>query len=347
MVNNETSVDNGPASPVAIGIMATIYIAIFLTSELGNGFVIFSLLVRKRKSRTAMEEFVLSLATTDFLFTTLSLFNGMEYILDEWKFGVVACKIHAQLLEVTYTVSTLTLATISYTRHKAANADNPFKLLHKRPKVKRNIALVWSTSFIFSLPLFYGYTVVTRDGSLHCTNVNFNEVTRQTYYLVQAVLLFVVPITIMIVSQRLTTRSLRSHSQNQAADSESTNQSAIATRAVLSEQRITKLLTCVWIIFACCWTPFVTYRAVDYFVDIRKRGQVWNQLWHMCQVLILLNSAINPLLYHRMAKRSRGVLTQSRCARWGWCCLRRDKRRRQVVDVTMGTMGTTLQSRSQ
>ena len=345
MVNNETSSDSGPASPVAIGIMATIYIAIFLTSELGNSFVIFSLLVRKRKCRTPMEEFVLSLATADILFTTLSLFSGLEYILDEWRLGVVTCKIHAQLMEVTYTVSTLTLATISYSRYKAANADNPFRLLHKRPKVKRNIALIWFFSFVFCLPLFHGYIVVTQHGSLHCTNVNFNEITRQAYYLVQAVLLFVLPITIMIVSQRLITRSLRSHTLKRTSGLQSTNESAIAIRAVLSERRITKLLTWVWIIFACCWTPFVTYRTVDYFVYIRKRGQVWKQLWHMCQLLILLNSAINPFLYHCMMKRGPGVLTQSGCAGW-CCCLRRHQLRRQVEGVATVTM-STLQRSSQ
>ena len=345
MLNNETSSDIGPASPVAIGITATIYIAIFLTSELGNGFVIFSLLVWKRQGRTAMEEFVLSLATTDILFTTLSLVSGLEYILDEWKFGMAPCKIHAQLLELTYTVSILTLVTISYTRYKAANADNPFKLLHNKPKVKRNIALIWFFSFIFNLPLLYGYTVVTRDGSLHCTNVNFNEVTRQTYYLVQAVLLFVLPITIMIVSQCLITKSLRSHARQQASELQRITPSAIAIRAALSERRITKLLTWVWFTCACCWSPFIAYRTVDYFTYIRRRGQVWNQLWHTCQVLVVLNSAINPFLYHRMTKRGHGVLTRARNA-GRWCCLRRDELRQQVVSVAMGTM-STLPSRSQ
>ena len=346
---NETRSESGPTLVLTKTVTALVYIAIFLLSEVGNGFVIFSLLVKKKRQhryRTAMEDFVLSLATTDFLFTTLSLFNGFEYILDEWKFGVVACKIHAQLLEVTYTMSTLTLATISYSRCKAANADNPFKLLHDKPKVKRNIALIWFFSFIFNLPLLYGYTVVTRDGSLHCTNVNFNEVTRQTYYLVQAVLLFVLPITIMIVSQRLITRSLRSHLRRQTShELQRITPSAIAIRAALSERRITKLLTWVWITCACCWSPFIAYRTVDYFTYIRKRGQVWNQLWHTCQVLVVLNSAINPFLYHRMTKRGPGVLTRARNA-GRWCCLRRDELRQQVVSVAMGTM-STLPSRSQ
>ena len=322
---NETRNESGSTLAPTKAIVALVYIAIFLLSELGNGFVIFSLLVKKKRRhshRTAMEDFVLSLATTDFLFTTLSLFNGLEYILDEWKLGMVPCKIHAELLEVTYTVSTLTLATISYSRCKAANADNPFKLLHDRPKVKRNIALIWFCSFVFSLPLLYGYTVVTRDGSLHCTNVNFNEVTRQTYYLVQAVLLFVLPITVMIVSQCLITRSLRSHTRKQTSELQRITPSAIEIRAALSERRITKLLTWVWIICACCWTPFIAYRTVDYFTYIRRRGQVWNQLWHMCQVLVLLNSTINPFLYHRMTKKGPGVSTQARSA--GLCryCLR-------------------------
>lgn len=361
---NATTTTTDPASPMTKAIMASVYFIVFLISELGNGYVILSILwLKNRKRRKAMDFFVLNLATTDFLFTTLSLFNCVEYLQDEWKFGKFACKLQGQFMEITYTVSTLTLATISFTRHRAANAVNPFRLLHDKPKVKWNIALVWLVSFVCSIPLMYAYTIVYNEfNHRQCTNTNFGETTRQMYYLFQTIVLFFIPLTIMLVSQHKITRSLRwqreladsvtvegsgtAHDRDMRSSSTTTpttvhdlqdptskrhRRTNFSTRAALTERLITKLLTWVWVAFTLCWAPFITYRTLDYFTHIRKKGSIWNQLWYLCQLLILLNAAINPFLYYRITNRKMAVLTKGKFRKW--CCVCRDGRQVDAISI--------------
>ena len=122
-------------------VIVSAYIPAFLISEVGNAFVIFSLAYRKRLKRTAIDSYILNLAIADFLITTLSLFNAIEYKKNEWDLGEAMCKIHGQTLEVCYTVSTLTLLAISYNRRKAVN--NRLKIANSKKNLKRNIVLIW------------------------------------------------------------------------------------------------------------------------------------------------------------------------------------------------------------
>ncbi|XP_028404766.1 tachykinin-like peptides receptor 86C [Dendronephthya gigantea] len=294
-----------PESTSMLPIMSALYFPMFLMSEFGNGFVIYSLLYLKRRHHTAIDRYTLSLATADFLLTTLTVFNGLEYLHNEWMLGEVFCKIHGTLVELSYIVSTLTIATISYTRSKAVN--NPFKMLHEGKKTKKTIIYIWLTGLTLSSPLAYAYTVAGRNGNLHCSNTNFGVRTRQIYYLFQATVLFFAPVSVMIVSQKKITRGLRQHSSNNQTVMASNDRNL--SRMLRNERQIRKLLTCLWVMFVCCFTPYIVMRTIDHFTSMRKTSKISNQIWYITQLLVVLNSSVNPYLYYRMTNR-RGTFTQ-------------------------------------
>lgn len=305
-----------PESTSMLPLMIVVYVLMFLMSAFGNGFVICSLVYIKRHHHTVIDSYTLSLAIADFLLTTLTLFNALEYMRNEWFLGEVFCKIHGTLIELSYTVSAFTIATISYCRSKAVN--NPFKLLHGRKHVKRTIIFLWLGALTVVSPLMYAYTVEERNGRLHCSNTNLGVRPRQIYYLLQASLLFFAPVSVMIVSQRKITRDLRRHSRT---SQEVMNCNARNfSRTILHERRIRKFLTCLWVIFVCCFTPHIVMRTIEHFTLIRKTSATWNQIWYATQGLICLNSSINPYLYYKMTNRN-GCFTQHilklcRCIRW-------------------------------
>ena len=309
-----------PESTSMLPVMIAAYFPMFLMSELGNGFVIYSLVYLKRHHHTALDSYALSLAIADFLLTTLTLFNGIEYLLNEWLLGAIFCKIHGTLLELSQTVSAVTIATISYCRSKAIN--DPFKILHGRKQVKRIIIFLWLGAMTLASPLIYSYTVAVRNGRFHCSNTNFGVRARQIYYLLQTIILFVVPVSVMIVSQRKITRDLRRHSRTTQAVMNGNARNV--SRMMSHERRIRKLLTCLWVIFVCCFTPNIVMRTIDYFTLIRKTSKIFNQIWHVTQLLIVLNSSVNPYLYYQMTNKN-GTFTQHIlklcCCRW---CNRRD-----------------------
>ena len=321
--NNSTSTQDDsvvdPAATARFPVMISIYIPAFLVSEIGNGFVIYSLAYLKRRRRTAIDNYILNLAIADILITTLSLFNGVEYIKNEWQLGEGMCKTHGQMMEVCYTVSTFTLLTISYNRRKVAS--DPFKVLNARPRLKRNIVLIWLVAFIFTSPLLYAYTVAKRNGKLHCSNTKLDKTPRSIYYLLQAVVLFFIPVVVMIVSQKKVTTGLRQHSQVYRATMDCKNDHW--RKVMTQEKKIGKFLTWIWVIFVCCFTPHITLRTIDHFTSIRT-NEIWNQIWHLSQFLALLNSAINPFLYYRTTNRdsanASGIVKI-------FCCIRQNNRR--------------------
>ena len=329
--NNSTHEDGtiDPAAQARFPLMASVYIPAFLISEIGNGFVIYSLAYCKRLRRTAIDNFILNLAIADFIITTLSLFNATEYMKNEWKLGEAMCKIHGQAMEACYTVSTRTLLAISYNRRKVANSR--FKILNARKNLKRNIALIWFTAFVLTSPLAYAYTVARRNGRFHCSNTNFSKTPRSVYYLLQAVILFFIPVMIMIVSQRTITKGLRNHSEMYKSTIECKN--AHLEKVMSHERRVSKFLTWIWIVFVCCFTPNITLRTIDHFTCIRV-NEIWNQIWHVSQLLALLNSAINPFLYYRSTNRDGARVS---CVVRLFCCIKQTAARDVSYEIQTHT----------
>jgi hypothetical protein len=305
-----------PESALMLPVMIAIYAPMFLMSELGNGFVIYSLIYLKRHRKTAIDSYALSLAIADLQLTTLTLFNGLEYLHNEWLLGEISCKIHGTLVELSYTVSAVTIATISYCRSKAVN--DPFKMLHGKKQVKKIIIFIWLGALALSCPLIYAYTVALRNGRFHCSNTHFELKVRQIYYLLQAIILFVAPVSIMIISQRKITNDLRTRSRTSQAVM-NCNASNFS-RMVSHERRIRKSLTCLWVIFVCCLTPHFVMRSINHFTSVRETSKIYNQFWYATQLLILLNSSINPFLYYQITNRN-GTFTQH-IFKLCCCCLR-------------------------
>jgi hypothetical protein len=287
-----------PAAHARFPVMICVYLPAFFISEIGNGFVIYSLAYLKRLKRTVIDNYILNLAVADFIITTISLFNAFEYVKNQWMLGEVMCKIHGQAMETCYTASTFTLLVISYNRRNVVN--DRFKKLDEKKNIRRDIILIWLAAIVLTSPLAYAYTVAKRNGRFHCSNTNFSKTFRSGYYLFQAVILFFVPVTIMIVTQRTISKGLRRHSQIYRSRVDCKNDHF--KRVITRESKVTKLLTWIWVVFVCCFTPHITLRTIDHFISIRV-NELLNQVWHVSQLLALLNSAINPFLYYRATKR--------------------------------------------
>lgn len=298
-----------PESISMLPVMIAAYVPMFLISELGNGFVIYSLVYLKRSHLTVTDCYALSLSIADFLLTTLTLFNGLEYLHNEWILGKLFCKIQGTSLELSNIVSTLTVAAISYSRREAIN--DPFKMLQGRKKIKRIIIFIWLGAMTLSSPLIYAYTVVERNGRLHCSNRNFGARARQIYYLLHACVFFFVPVAIMIVSQRKITDDLRTRTFSAVVGSQADNSSNARnfSRMISQERHIRKFLTFLWVIFVCCFTPHIVMRTINHFTLMREKSKLANQIWHISQLLIVLNSSINPYLYYKITNR-KGTFTQ-------------------------------------
>lgn len=139
----------------------TVGLALIVTIGcLGNAVVIFTLLFTRAHRQTTTSAFVLNLSFADLLFLIFCVpFHGVLYLLNNWPFGLVMCKL-AHFCQSATTYATVWLLTVmSVDRYLAIG--HPIKSVKWRnPTQARNISIVvWFVSLILSLPWFWLYGV--------------------------------------------------------------------------------------------------------------------------------------------------------------------------------------------
>ena len=106
-------------SPIAIVATFTcIYFLLFLSSILGNSFVLWLCYKLKRPRDSSLTCCIANLAIADVAFTVLSIFDLIVFVWT-WVGGEISCKLQGFSIEACYSTSLMTLALISFERLKA------------------------------------------------------------------------------------------------------------------------------------------------------------------------------------------------------------------------------------
>ena len=279
------------------------YSVVFLLSTVGNLIVLSGCYSTLKRRPSSIKWFIANLAFADLTFTVLSLLD-LTAFLWTWIGGEVSCKLQSFLIEVCCNSSILTLVFISFKRRKAVVA--PFRA---RASVSDGnfgkLVVVWILSLVAGSPLLYAYQLENdHDITLICTNTKFGDVGRQVYYSIHAACIFIVPLAYMIYAQSSIFLTLRSR--------------VFPTENVFSRvhskhhRKVAKPLTALTVAFIVCWTPFVIVRTLMYF-HLTEGGYYWRA----SQLLIFLNTALDPILYGLYAEDLKGFLQRFlKCTRF-------------------------------
>ena len=272
----------GDTFPLALIIgYVILYVVFFMLAFFGNIMALLTCYKKYRSSQSILLVYISSLATADLLFAILSTFDVSYFFSGDWPGGNAMCKIQGTLIEISYTASILTLVAISYERSRSVTSTS---LARNRSVSQRTVVikLLWIVSLVVCAPLFYGYATEDNKGNELCVNTNWGDSGRQTYYVLQAVLIFLCPLIFMIWAHTKILRVLQAHVKH-----------AAGVGTVESKQhKVTKMLAVVTLTFFCCWSPFIMVRALRYFYVYEG-----NEVWKLTQLIIFGNSALNPILY--------------------------------------------------
>ena len=202
-----------------------------------------------------------------------------------WVGGEISCKLQSFSIEACYSTSILTLVLISFERLKAVVDPLSVRLITRENMLRKLIA-VWSVSAVVASPLLYAYQTHTDDtGTVSCTNSMFGDIARQIYYTIHAFCFFLVPLVYMIVVQKRIFLSLSSSVASNTSN-------IIASMRYKRHYKVAKVLAALTIAFVTCWSPFMVTRTMMYF-HLTNGGYVWRA----SQLLILLNTVLDPILY--------------------------------------------------
>ena len=261
-----------------------VYFLIFLSSIVGNSFVLWLCYKLRRQRESSLTCCIANLAIADVTFTVLTIFVLILFLWT-WVGGEIFCKLVSFVIEACYSTSILTLVLISFERLKAVVDPLSVRLITKENMLRKLIA-VWSVSAVVASPLLYAYQTQTDDtGTVSCTNSMFGDIARQIYYTIHAFCFFLVPLVYMIVVQKRIFLSLRS---SVASNMSNTTASVHYKR----HYKVARVLAALTIAFVICWSPFMVTRTMLYF-HLTNGGYVWRA----SQLLILLNTVLDPILY--------------------------------------------------
>ncbi|XP_022789386.1 C-X-C chemokine receptor type 1-like [Stylophora pistillata] len=276
---------DGELHSIIVPFGVTFYSIVFLLSVMGNSFVLSVCYRSIKRNVCSLKWFIASLALADLTFVFLSILDLISYLWT-WIGGQISCKLQSFFIEAIYTVSITTLCIISYERLKAVVV--PLHTIAINPScIYGKLIASWIISMVVASPLLYAYQIQPdKNGKVSCTNNKFGDLGRQVYYGFHTIFFFLVPLSYMIYVQCKIFISLRLSTK--VFPIRNTLTTARSKRHLKAAKRLLALTTA----FAACWSPFICVRGLIY-IHLADDGYIWKA----SQLLIFLNTVLDPILY--------------------------------------------------
>uniref|UniRef100_A0A8C6KUV0 Gastrin-releasing peptide receptor n=1 Tax=Nothobranchius furzeri TaxID=105023 RepID=A0A8C6KUV0_NOTFU len=288
-----------------IGI-AAIYGIIIIVGLVGNVTLMKTCLLVKTM-RTVPNLFLSSLALGDLLLlVTCAPVDASRYLLDEWLFGRVGCKLIPFIQLTSVGVSVFTLTALSADRYKAIVKPLDIHRPNATLSIGLRVGAIWLLSVMLAIPeamfsdLHAFTTSHTNETFVTCAPYpHAGELHPKIHSTASFLIFYVIPLLIISVYYCFIARSLVSSSADISAEGHLHLQKQIKSR-----KRLAKTVLVFVGLFAVCWLPshvIYLYRSYHY-------AQVDTSLAHFiasvcARILAFTNSCVNPFALYLMSKR--------------------------------------------
>lgn len=126
-----------------------------ITGLLGNALVVLVVLSNPNM-RSTTNLLIINLAMADLLFVVFCVpFTGSDYVLDEWPYGDVWCRIVQYLIVVTAHASIYTLVLMSLDRYLAVVHPIASMVIRTETHTTRAIVVLWFIILTSAIPVLY------------------------------------------------------------------------------------------------------------------------------------------------------------------------------------------------
>ena len=271
-------------STLSVVLFGVFYITVFALSILGNTWVLVMCYKTLKQRHSPFMWLLTNLATSDLSFTLLTVFNSIGFYW-QWLGGNSTCKLQGYLIEVSNTASVITLVVVSHQRLKALTDPFNARIRSWPNREFKKLVMIWGLSLAVCSPLLYIYRVKTdKNGKVVCATSSWGSIYPQIYYSLHAAFFFVIPLLYMVFTQGRIFHSLR--------PTVGPVSNLFIIRSHQRQRKVAKTLAALTIAFVLCWSPFMVTRTLIQ-VHVASDGFVWRA----SQLLIFLNTVLDPLLY--------------------------------------------------
>ncbi|XP_012265516.2 cardioacceleratory peptide receptor-like isoform X2 [Athalia rosae] len=273
----------------------TVLWILFTIIVAGNVAVLAGLLLGKRR-KSKMDFFIKQLAFADLLVGLISVLTDIVWRSTiTWYAGNVACKIIRFMQAVVTYSSTYVLVALSIDRYDAIT--RPMNFSGSWSRARALIAVAWSLSIFFSLPIIFLYEVKQIQDREQCW-IDLGSQTRWKIYMsLVSIALFIAPTLIIGGCYSVIVVTIWSQGSalkpGPARDTRRASSRGLIPRAKIKTVKMTLVIVCVFII---CWSPYIIFDLLQVFEHI-PHTQANIAIASFIQSLAPLNSAANPIIY--------------------------------------------------
>lgn len=159
LLANNTTYPETIISETTLIIVSTVVPIFFtfigITGLLGNALVVLVVL-SNQNMRSTTNLLIINLASADLLFVVFCVpFTGSDYVLDEWPYGDVWCRIVQYLIVVTAHASIYTLVLMSLDRYLAVVHPIASMVIRTETHTLRAISVLWCIILTTAIPVLY------------------------------------------------------------------------------------------------------------------------------------------------------------------------------------------------
>ncbi|KAL9957140.1 hypothetical protein ACROYT_G038742 [Oculina patagonica] len=262
-----------------------------------------------RANKTAVHKYILNLAVADIgvlaICYPLTLVKAADPL--HWPLGRVVCEVLYPFTDIFYSASIGSIVAIAIDRHRAIVRG--MTACRSLTIAKWVILSIWLTGFVaMVVPLYFvmEYIENKQNGTIDCTPQWPSHVTFALYVFSLSIFFYILPLVLILWAYRQIASKIRASkllhrkmhnmcgSYKTARKKKSDN---VNTKAL-------KILVPVVIMFAVTMFPFHVFRLVSVFVNVGKVKYIW-VVYNICTVLLLANSAANPIIYSLVSEEFR------------------------------------------
>ncbi|XP_043921426.1 neuropeptides B/W receptor type 1 [Protopterus annectens] len=270
---------------IAVPIIYSIICAVGLT---GNTAVIYVIL-KAPKMKTVTNLFILNLAVADELFTLVLPINIADYLLLQWPFGELMCKLIISIDQYNTFSSIYFLTIMSIDRYLVVVATvRSKKMSYRTYRAAKIVSLcVWVFVTIIILPFTVFAKIHNDRGRLQCVFVfpdpesSWWKASR-IYTLIMGFAIPVSTICILYTMMLCKLRSMRLNTNAKALDK--------------AKKRVTLMVVIILAVCIFCWTPYHLSTIVALTTDIQQTPLIIG-ISYFITSLSYANSCLNPFLY--------------------------------------------------
>lgn len=285
--NTNTSSPALPEFPLHFRIIKiSLYVIIFVTSVFANVLVC-AVILRRKRMKTVTNYFILNLAVADLTLTCFCIpFDiPVQELHYSWPYGSLMCKILYPLQTFLLFASVFTLTAVSLARQRAI--VHPLKKQLTKTGAKIVIVCVWFSAIIPVTPYFQAlrFNPVVKS----CEESWRDSMTIRVYTTSIFFFQYIFPFSIMFTSYFSISRELKKRAEN--------GNQCLKDLQEEEARKVVRMLKVVTTLFAFCLLP---NNVMWLWLDYGKADKLWSHFWELVafsNILILANSAANPICY--------------------------------------------------